>query len=100
MHTEPRPAMHPQPRDEPSAGALRQQFTERQQLVLRALFTAEECEEILRWVDFREGRLRNCFGNPDAHPLLARVNVRLAEVFDRSYTHIQTALHYSSDTSP
>jgi hypothetical protein len=100
MHTEPRPEPNATPRDAPGVDGLRQRFAANQQLVLRALFTVEECEDILRWVDFRDGRLRNCFGNPDAHPLLSRLNARLAEVFGREYTHIQTALHYSSDSSP
>lgn len=92
--------MSAQPRQGSDVGALRQQFAEHHQLVLRSFFTPEECEDILEWADFREGRLRNCFGDPDSHPVLSRLNPRLAEIFDRSYTHIQTAVHYSSDRSP
>jgi hypothetical protein len=80
--------------------ALRERFAADHQMVLRSFFTADECEEILAWTDFRDGRLHNCFGDPDSHPILSRVNARLAEVFDRRYKHIQTAIHYSSDRSP
>ena len=85
---------------ESDVDALRQQFAEKHQMVLRSFFNAEECEEIIEWADFREGRLRNCFGDPDSHPVLSRVNAKLAEIFGRNYTHIQTAVHYSSDESP
>jgi hypothetical protein len=81
-------------------GALRQQYAENHQMVLRSFFTPEECEDILEWADFREGWLHNCFGDPDAHPVLSRMNATLAEIFGRSYKHIQTAVHYSSDASP
>lgn len=79
---------------------LREQFAQQQSLVLRSFFTAEECEDIVTWADFRDGRLRNCFGDPDAHPALSRVSATLAEVFGRRYTPIQTAMHYSSSSSP
>ena len=69
-------------------------------MVLRSFFDPDECEAIVEWADFRDGRLRNCFGNPDVHPVLSRVNAALAEIFDRTYTHIQTAVHYSSGNSP
>jgi len=88
-----------QPRPTSGGDLLRQEFQTNQRLVLRSFFDPEECEDILEWADFRDGRLRNCFGDPDAHPSLGRVNARLGEVFGRSYTHIQTALHYSSDAS-
>jgi predicted dehydrogenase len=78
---------------------LRQQFAREHQMVLRSVFTTEECEDILAWADFREGRLRNCFGDPDSHLILSRMNAKLAEIFGRNYKHIQTAMHYSSDTS-
>jgi predicted dehydrogenase len=78
---------------------LREQFASKHHVVLRSLFSADECEDILRWVDFRDGRLRNCFGDPDAHEALSRINAKLAEVLGRRYTHIQTAMHYSSDQS-
>jgi hypothetical protein len=88
------------PQDGSDVAALRQQFAETHQLVLRSFFSPEECEEILEWADFRDGRLRNCFGDPDSHAVLSRVNVKLAEIFDRNYTHIQTAVHYSSAKIP
>jgi hypothetical protein len=81
------------------AAALRQQFATKHQMVLRSFFSPDECEEILTWADFREGRLRNCFGDPDSHPILSRMNAKLAEVFGQKYKHIQTAMHYSSSES-
>ena len=68
-------------------------------MVLRSFFSPEECEDILRWTDFKDGRLRNSLGDPDAHPILSRLNEKLAEIFGRTYKHIQTAIHYSSDES-
>jgi len=91
--------MEPQPQQRSEASALRQQFAETHHMVFRSLFDAEECEDILAWVDFKDGRLRNCFGDPDSHSLVSRVNVKLSEVFGRNYKHIQTAIHYSSDKS-
>lgn len=92
--------MDAQPQPESDVGAQREEFADHHYVVLRSFFTPAECEQILEWADFREGRLGNCFGDPDAHPLLSRVNATLAEIFGRSYTHIQTAVHYSSDASP
>ncbi|HEX2382476.1 MAG TPA: hypothetical protein VHI95_07565 [Acidimicrobiales bacterium] len=91
--------MNAQPQHGSDVDALRQQFAEKHQMVLRSFFDPEECEDILEWADFRDGRLRNCFGDPDSHPILSRVNAKLAEIFGRSYKHIQTAVHYSSDKS-
>lgn len=92
--------MSAEPQQGSDVRTLRQQFAEKHLIVLRSFFTIDECEAVLEWADFRDGRLRNCFGDPDTHPILSRVNATLAEVFDRSYKHIQTAVHYSSDKAP
>jgi hypothetical protein len=92
--------MNAQPDYWSDVDVLRGQFAETHQMVLRSFFTTEECDDILEWADFKEGRLGNCFGDPDSHPILSRVNAKLADIFGRSYTHIQTAIHYSSDRSP
>jgi hypothetical protein len=92
--------MNAQPQHGSDVDALRRQFAEKHHMVLRSFFSTEECEDIMEWVDFRDGRLRNCFGDPDSHSILSRVNTKLAEIFNRNYKHIQTAVHYSSDRSP
>ena len=44
--------MNAQPQHGSDVDALRRQFAEKHQMVLRSFFSTEECEDIMEWVDF------------------------------------------------
>ena len=92
--------MNAQPQHGSEVGALRQQFAEKHQIVLRSFFTPEECEDIVEWADFRDGRLRNCFGDPDSHAILSRVNAGWPRSSVGATGTSRPPVHYSSDVSP